>query len=98
MNNITKHTWSKKDHIIALYLYRFGMESLGDPIKLLEIFEIPLSSMTMKFANLISAIYGEEVGKFRCSEIDKEVVEQYLDMPQEKLRKEIFDIVYSKIG
>ena len=73
------------------------MESLGDPIKLLDIFGIPLSSMTMKFANLISAIYGEDVGKFHFSDMDKEVVKEYLDMPQEKLRKEIFNILYEKI-
>ncbi len=56
MSEITKHNWTNEDHIIALYLYKFGMESLGDPLKLLKLLDISLSSMTMKFANLISAI------------------------------------------
>ena len=97
MKIISQHKWSKEDHIIALYLYRFGMESLGDPVKLLSLLEIPVSSMTMKFANLVSAIYGKDVGKFGTSELDKEVVKEYLNLPQEDYRKQVFDIIYKKM-
>lgn len=97
MKIISQHRWSKEDHIIALYLYRFGMESLGDPVKLLSLLEIPVSSMTMKFANLVSAIYGKDVGKFGTSELDKEVVKEYLNLPQEDYRKQVFDIIYKKM-
>lgn len=96
--NISQHNWTLEDHIVALYLYRFGMESLGDPIKLLNLLGISLSSMTMKFANLVTAIYGEEVGKFRASEMDREVVKDYLNKNQEEFRKEVFDIIYNKIS
>lgn len=95
---MSQHSWTKGDHIVALYLYRFGMESLGDPLKLLELLDISLSSMTMKFANLLTAIYGKEVGKFRASEMDKEVVKEYLNKPKEEFRKEIFDIIYEKVS
>ena len=97
MYKITKHNWTKEDHIIALYLYKFGMESLGDPLKLLKLLDISLSSMTMKFANLISAIYGEDVGKFRSSELDIEVVQEYKNKAKEDFRKEVFDILYTKL-
>ena len=93
---MSQHRWTIEDHIIALYLYRFGMESLGDPMKLLNLLEIPLSSMTMKFANLISTIYGKDIGKFRSSDMDKEVVNDYLNLPQENYRKQVFDIIYKK--
>ncbi len=73
------------------------MESLGDPVKLLSLLEIPVSSMTMKFANLVSAIYGKDVGKFGTSELDKEVVKEYLNLPQEDYRKQVFDIIYKKM-
>lgn len=73
------------------------MESLGDPVKLLSLLEIPVSSMTMKFANLVSAIYGKDVGKFGTSELDKEVVKEYLNLPEEDYRKQVFDIIYKKV-
>jgi hypothetical protein len=94
---MARHNWNKEDHIIAYYLYKYGMESLGDTIKLLKLLDISLSSMTMIFANLISSIYGEEVGKFKYSDMDKEVVKEYKQKSQKDFRKEIFDILYEKV-
>ena len=92
---MSKHSWTKDEHIIALYLYRFGLEGLGDPLRLLKLLDISLSSMIMKFANLVTAIYGKEIGKFRASDMDKEVVEEYLEKPHENFRKKVFNIIYS---
>ena len=93
---MSRHKWSKEDHIIALYLYKYGVESLGDILKLSQLIDISVSSILMKFANLTSAIYGEDIGKFKAGEMDREVVEEYKNKPQEDFRKEAFDILYKK--
>ena len=92
---MSKHSWTKNDHIVALYLYRFGLESLGDPLRLLKLLDISLSSMIMKFANLVTAIYGKEIGKFQATHMDKEVVQEYLEKHHQNFRKKVFDIIYS---
>ncbi|MFW9994542.1 MAG: hypothetical protein ACFFD4_21035 [Candidatus Odinarchaeota archaeon] len=97
MSEQKKKKWTKEDHVIALYLYRFGMESLGDPTVLLELLNISISSMTMKFANLISAKYGEKEGKLRTSELDREVVEKYGSVPEPEYRRIVMDIIFRKL-
>ncbi len=92
-----KHQWSREDHIIAYYLYRFGMESLGDPKLLLERLGISISSMTMKFANLISAKYGETDGKFRTSEMDRWVVQEFSDKSELEHRKDVLKFILQKL-
>ncbi len=92
-----KHQWSKDDHVIAFYLYRFGMESLGNPRLLLDRLRITISSMTMKFANLISAQYGEAEGKFRTSELDRWVVQEYRNKSEMEHRRDVLNILLGKI-
>jgi len=72
------------------------MESLGDPTLLLELLGISISSMTMKFANLISAKYGEEKGKFRASKLDIETVNEYKDVPEQEYRRIIMNFLLKK--
>ncbi len=73
------------------------MESLGDPTILLKMLDISISSMTMKFANLISAKYGEEEGKFRASVLDRETVEEFRDKSEPEYRKTVMNIILNKL-
>jgi len=91
-----KHKWSKDDHVVAFYLYRFGMESLGDPILLLKLLGLSISSVVMKFGNLISAKYNGNEGKLSSSALDLEVVKEFDNKPEPEFRKAVMNILLSK--
>jgi|GEM_PF-1146064 len=84
---MSKRLWSDEEHIIALYLYRFGYEELGISYsRIAQIIGRSPDSLIMRFANYLS-IESRGSGIDGGGERAKEIFLKYKDVSKEEIRK-----------
>lgn len=88
-----RRIWSEDEHIVAIYLYRFGYEELGvNYPKIAELFGRSPDSLIMRFANFLS-VEKEGSGLSGGGEKTRQVYKQYKDVPKDELRKRVINIL-----
>ncbi len=88
-----KRLWSDEEHIIAIYLYRFGYEELGvNYSHIAEIIGRTPDSIIMRFANFLS-IEKEGAGLSGGGEMARETYNKYGNVPKDELRKAVVKIL-----
>ena len=88
-----KRIWSDEEHIIALYLYRFGYEELGVSYsRIAEIVGRTPDSLIMRFANFLS-VENEGTGLSSGGEKAREIFLNYKNTPKDELRKMVINML-----
>ena len=84
---MSKRLWSDEEHIIAVYLYRFGYEELGvNYSRIAQIMGRTPDSLIMRFANFLS-IECEGAGLDSGGDKAKDIFLKYKNIDKNELRK-----------
>lgn len=74
---MSRHKWSKGDRIVALYLYKYGVPSLGDPIALGNLLGMGPSSLVARLSNYLAVASNSEAGLKNFPREDEEIYRRY---------------------
>ena len=90
---MTKRIWSDEEHIIALYLYKFGYEELGvNYSRIAEILDRTPDAIIMRFANFLS-VENEGTGLSGGGEKAREIFEKHKNTPKDELKKMVVNML-----
>lgn len=88
---MAKHPWTDGDRLVALFLYRYGVTSLGDPIALGEYLGMGASSLVTRLSNFLAVASSGEEGLSNYPSDDERVFKRYAALDRPALEKLVKD-------
>lgn len=90
---MTRRAWSDEEHIVAIYLYRFGFEELGFTYpEIARMLGRKPSSIIMRYANYLNIEDGGS-GLSGGGVRAREMYNAYRAVPKQELRRKVLNIL-----